>query len=124
MAAAQDPPDSSQRHFDICTTMAENTPQREGLVITKDEKEVREPRLFKVLLHNDDYTTMEFVISILETVFQKSTPDATKIMLNVHHEGVGVAGIYTREICETKISLVHQLARKNEFPLRCSMEAA
>jgi ATP-dependent Clp protease adaptor protein ClpS len=104
--------------------MAEDKHQREGLVTTKDERETREPRLYKVLLHNDDYTTMEFVISILETVFQKSTPDATKIMLNVHHEGVGVAGVYTREICETKISVVHQLAKKNQFPLRCSMESA
>jgi ATP-dependent Clp protease adaptor protein ClpS len=65
---------------------------------------------------------MEFVISILETVFHKSTPDATRIMLNVHNEGVGVAGIYTREISETKIAVVHELAKKNEFPLRCSME--
>jgi ATP-dependent Clp protease adaptor protein ClpS len=102
--------------------MAEQKNQREGSVLSKDEIETREPRLYKVLLHNDDYTTMEFVISILETVFQKSTPDATKIMLNVHNEGIGVAGVYTREICETKISVVHQLAKKNQFPLRCSME--
>ena len=103
--------------------MTEQKNHREGSVLTKDVIETREPRLYKVLLHNDDYTTMEFVISILETVFQKSTPDATKIMLNVHNEGVGVAGVYTREISETKISLVHRLAKKNEFPLRCSMEA-
>ncbi len=103
--------------------MTEQKNHREGSVLTKDVIETREPRLYKVLLHNDDYTTMEFVISILETVFQKSTPDATKIMLNVHNEGVGVAGVYTKEISETKISLVHQLAKKNEFPLRCSMEA-
>ncbi len=103
--------------------MTEQKNQREGSVLTKDVIETREPRLYKVLLHNDDYTTMEFVISILETVFQKSTPDATKIMLNVHNEGVGVAGVYTKEISETKISVVHQLAKKNEFPLRCSMEA-
>jgi ATP-dependent Clp protease adaptor protein ClpS len=102
--------------------MTEQKEQREGSVLTKDAIETREPNMYKVLLHNDDYTTMEFVIAILETVFQKSTPDATKIMLNVHREGVGVAGVYTREICETKISLVHQLAKKNEFPLRCSME--
>lgn len=98
--------------------------KREGSVLTRDETEIKEPRLYKVLLHNDDYTTMEFVISILETVFNKSPADATEIMLNVHNEGVGVAGIYTREICETKISVVHQMAKRNEFPLRCSMEAA
>jgi len=104
--------------------MAENQNHKEGSVLTEEHIETKEPRLYKVLLHNDDYTTMEFVISILETVFHKSTPDATKIMLNVHNEGVGVAGVYTREICETKISIVHQQARKNEFPLRCSMETA
>ncbi len=104
--------------------MAENQDQKEGSVLAEEHIETKEPQLYKVLLHNDDYTTMEFVISILETVFHKSTPDATKIMLNVHNEGVGVAGVYTREICETKISVVHQLAKKNEFPLRCSMETA
>lgn len=102
--------------------MAENDNQREGSVLTEDIIQTKEPRLYKVLLHNDDYTSMEFVIAILEAVFHKSPNDATKIMLNVHNEGLGVAGVYTREICETKISVVHQLAKKNEFPLRCSME--
>jgi ATP-dependent Clp protease adaptor protein ClpS len=102
--------------------MTEHKDHSEGSVLTKDTTETREPPMYKVLLHNDDYTTMEFVISILENVFQKSTPDATKIMLNVHNEGVGVAGVYTKEICETKINLVHHLAKKHEFPLRCSME--
>ncbi|MCP4342572.1 MAG: ATP-dependent Clp protease adapter ClpS [Desulfobulbaceae bacterium] len=102
--------------------MAENNDHREGSVLTENIIETKEPRLYKVLLHNDDYTSMEFVIAILETVFHKSANDATKIMLNVHNEGLGIAGIYTREICETKISVVHQLAKKNEFPLRCSME--
>ncbi len=102
--------------------MAENSNDHQGSVATEEILEIKEPRLYKVLLHNDDYTTMEFVISILETVFHKSTPDATRIMLNVHNEGVGVAGIYTREISETKIAVVHELAKKNEFPLRCSME--
>lgn len=102
--------------------MSESKNHREGSLLERDFVEIKEPRLYKVLLHNDDYTTMEFVISILETVFHKSIADATKIMLNVHNEGVGIAGIYTKEICETKISAVHQLAKKNEFPLRCSME--
>ena len=93
-----------------------------GSVATKDWIEVQEPPLYKVLLHNDDYTSMEFVVSILENIFQKSQQDAMRIMLNVHEKGIGVAGIYTREICETKIAVVHELARKNEFPLRCSME--
>lgn len=102
--------------------MANQKNQGEGAVLTEEILETKEPKLYKVLLHNDDYTTMEFVISILETVFHKSTNDATQIMLNVHHKGVGVAGIYTREICETKISTVDRLARKNDYPLRCSME--
>lgn len=102
--------------------MAENDNQREESVLTDNTIETKEPRLYKVLLHNDDYTSMEFVIAILENVFHKSTNDATKIMLNVHNEGIGIAGVYTREICETKISVVHELAKKNEFPLRCSME--
>ncbi len=102
--------------------MSENKNHHEGSVLTDEIVEVKEPQLYKVLLHNDDYTTMEFVISILENVFHRSTNDATQIMLNVHNEGVGIAGVYTREICETKISVVHQLAKKNEFPLRCSME--
>lgn len=95
---------------------------QEGSVVTEQTLEVKEPQLYKVLLHNDDYTTMEFVISILEKIFHKSSNDAAQIMLNVHNEGVGIAGVYTKEICETKISVVHHLAKKNEFPLRCSME--
>jgi len=83
-----------------------------------------EPSLYKVLLHNDNYTSMDFVVIILEKVFGKSTAQATRIMLQVHHDGVGVAGVYTREIAETKISLVHDLARKNEFPLKCTLEKA
>ncbi len=96
--------------------------KKEESVSTKEKIETREPPLYKVLLHNDDYTTMEFVIAILENVFHKSNADATRIMLNVHHEGIGVAGIFTKEISETKISIVHELAQKNNFPLRCSME--
>jgi ATP-dependent Clp protease adaptor protein ClpS len=94
----------------------------QGSVLTEDIVETKEPPRYKVLLHNDDYTTMEFVILILENIFQKSRQDATRIMLNVHNDGVGIAGIYTREICETKIAIVHQLAKKNQYPLRCSME--
>ncbi|MFT5726529.1 MAG: ATP-dependent Clp protease adaptor protein ClpS [Desulforhopalus sp.] len=102
--------------------MSDTHNDQEGSVVTEQTLEVKEPKLYKALLHNDDYTTMEFVMSILETVFHKSSNDAAQIMLNVHNEGVGIAGVYTKEICETKISVVHQLAKKNEFPLRCSME--
>jgi ATP-dependent Clp protease adaptor protein ClpS len=104
--------------------MTERKDEQQGSVATSDWVELQEPPLYKVLLHNDDYTSMEFVIQILETIFHKSTPEATRIMLNVHEKGIGVAGVYSREICETKITIVHELARKNEFPLRCSMEKA
>lgn len=104
--------------------MTERKDDPRGSVATSDWIEIQEPPLYKVLLHNDDYTSMEFVVSILETIFQKSQQDAMRIMLNVHEKGIGIAGIYTREICETKIAIVHELARKNEFPLRCSMEKA
>lgn len=90
--------------------------------ILDDRIEIREPRRYKVLLHNDDYTSMDFVVFILTDIFHKSINDATQIMLNVHHSGVGIAGVYTREICESKIETVHALAEENEFPLRCTME--
>jgi len=88
----------------------------------REKEELKEPSLYKVLLHNDDYTTMDFVVMVLETVFNKDTTEATRIMLNVHNQGVGIAGVYTREIGETKIAVVHDLARKNQFPLKCSLE--
>ena len=87
---------------------------------TRDE--TREPPRYRVLLHNDDYTTMEFVVEILMYVFSKSPESAAKIMLNVHHKGVGVCGSYPHEIAETKVDTVHNLARESGYPLRCSME--
>jgi len=102
--------------------MAKDSPIHQDDTLTRDREEVREPPLYKVLLHNDDYTTMDFVVMILEEIFHKSTEEATRIMLNVHHRGVGVAGVYTREIGETKVATVHRLARKNQFPLKCSLE--
>ncbi len=93
-----------------------------GGVATEHRHEVKEPPMFKVLLHNDDYTTMDFVIMILETVFHKQAEDAAKIMLNVHQKGIGIAGIYTRDMAETKVALVHDLARQHDYPLKCSLE--
>lgn len=95
---------------------------QEEWVITEQRQKIEEPPLYKVLLHNDDYTTMDFVVMVLETIFHKSTTEATKIMLNVHQQGMGVAGVYTREIAETKLAIVHDVSQKNEFPLRCTME--
>ncbi len=97
---------------------------RQELVSPEGLTETEEPPLYKVLLHNDDYTTMDFVVAVLEHIFHKSHEEAVTIMLHVHNEGVGVAGIYTKEVGETKISLVHNLAKKSSFPLRCSLEAA
>lgn len=85
-------------------------------------EELREPPRYKVLLHNDDYTTMEFVVHILKTIFGKSQVEAIQIMLNVHRKGIGVCGVYTAEVAETKVSLVRHLARKEGFPLKCTME--
>jgi len=91
-------------------------------VQTRTRHHVREPNLYKVLLHNDDYTTMEFVVEILMAVFNKSIEESTRIMLNVHQKGVGVCGIYTYELAETKVDTVERIARANDFPLKCSME--
>lgn len=88
------------------------------------EDELSEPPMYKVLLHNDHYTTMEFVVEVLEKVFRKARAEATRIMLNVHNEGVGLCGVYTAEVAETKVDIVHSLARKAGFPLRCSLEEA
>ncbi|NSW85394.1 MAG: ATP-dependent Clp protease adapter ClpS [Syntrophobacteraceae bacterium] len=88
------------------------------------EEELEEPPMYKVLLHNDDYTTMEFVVEILQRVFHKSPTEATRIMLHVHKSGAGVCGVFTAEVAETKVEMVHHLARKNGFPLQCSMEEA
>ncbi len=84
--------------------------------------ELREPRRYRVLLHNDDYTTMEFVVGILMTVFRKTVAEAEAIMLAVHEKGLGSCGVYTEEVAETKVAQVHDKARKAGFPLRCSME--
>ncbi|MBU0480157.1 MAG: ATP-dependent Clp protease adapter ClpS [Proteobacteria bacterium] len=96
----------------------------EGLVLTDLRQKVEEPPLYKVLLHNDDYTTMDFVVMVLEVVFHKNLQEATRIMLNVHKEGVGIAGVYSRDVAETKIALVHDMARHNDYPLKSSMEKA
>jgi ATP-dependent Clp protease adaptor protein ClpS len=93
-------------------------------VVTETERKVEQPRLYKVLLHNDDYTTMEFVVYVLQGVFHRSETDAVQIMLHVHKNGLGVAGVYTREVAETRITQVEALARSHEYPLRCSMEEA
>src|SRR5438552_18339891 len=92
------------------------------VVDSKTEQETRKPRLYKVLLHNDHYTTMEFVVAVLQSVFHRSESEATTIMLHIHRNGVGVAGVYTREIAETRAAKTTALAREPEFPLLCTLE--
>ena len=88
----------------------------------RTRQEVKGPSLYRVLLLNDDYTTMDFVVWILEAVFHKAPPEATQIMLHVHKKGMGLCGVYPRDIAETKMSTVHELARGKGFPLLCIME--
>jgi ATP-dependent Clp protease adaptor protein ClpS len=94
----------------------------EVLTETRTEKKLQKPPLYKVLLHNDNYTTREFVVAVLREVFHRPETEAVQIMLHVHYNGVGVAGVYTYDVAETKIKTVEQLAQANEFPLRLSME--
>src|SRR5688572_25205472 len=93
-----------------------------GEVLTETKTKLEKPKLFKVLLHNDDFTTMEFVVFILEYVFQKSEAEAVAIMLNVHNEGVGVAGIYPHDIAYMKSHKTMNLAKAREYPLLCTIE--
>jgi ATP-dependent Clp protease adaptor protein ClpS len=91
-------------------------------VITKTAPKTKRPSLYKVLLLNDDYTPMEFVVHVLERFFNKGREEATRIMLHVHQKGVGICGVYTFEIAETKVTQVTDFARKHQHPLQCTME--
>ena len=102
--------------------MPERDLELDELVVAEEKTTLKKPPLFKVLLHNDDFTTMEFVVYVLQTVFQRSESDAIHIMLKVHQEGIGVAGIYTYEVAETKAEKVKSLAEANEYPLLCTIE--
>jgi len=93
-------------------------------VVTESKKKLEAPSMYKVLLHNDDYTTMEFVVQILEGVFHRTHSEATQIMLHVPRNGIGVAGLYTYEIAETKVTVVEAMARHHDYPLQCTMEEA
>jgi ATP-dependent Clp protease adaptor protein ClpS len=89
---------------------------------SRSEEKVEQPPLFKVVLHNDDYTTMEFVVWVLESIFNMSEEHAIQVMLNVHLRGTGVAGVYTYEVAEMKIEKTTSLAREHEFPLLATLE--
>ncbi len=102
--------------------MSQYEPGVERDVGSETDIEVKEPPLYKVLLLNDDYTTMEFVVDVLVFVFHKSSEDATRIMLDVHKKGAGVCGVYPYDVAQTKVETVDTLARENGFPLKCIME--
>ncbi|MFN0110883.1 MAG: ATP-dependent Clp protease adaptor ClpS [Blastocatellia bacterium] len=97
-------------------------PQLGGDVLTEQKQKLQKPPLYKVILHNDNYTTMEFVVFVLMDVFLHSENEAIRIMLQVHNQGVGVAGVFTFEIAETKVAKVAVLAEESEYPLLCTLE--
>ena len=96
--------------------------ERDSHTITRYKPKVTRPSLYKVILLNDDYTPMDFVILILKKFFSHSDGEATRIMLQVHNDGAGIAGVFTHEVAETKVYLVNEFARKNQHPLKCVME--
>jgi ATP-dependent Clp protease adaptor protein ClpS len=91
-------------------------------VVIKTRPKTKKPSMYKVLMLNDDYTPMEFVVHVLERFFSKNREEATRIMLHVHQRGVGVCGVYTYEVAETKVTQVMDLARQNQHPLQCTIE--
>jgi ATP-dependent Clp protease adaptor protein ClpS len=96
--------------------------QRDGGLAVEERTETQRPKKYKVLLFNDNYTPMEFVVELLERVFQKSPVEATQLMLQIHRGGLGVAGVYVLEVAETKVATVHRLAEKRGYPLRAGIE--
>ncbi len=96
----------------------------EGLALEEAKPKLKKPPLYKVVLLNDDYTPMDFVVSVLELFFSKPRDQATRIMLQVHTQGKGVCGVFSREIAETKVHQVNTFARENQHPLMCTLEPA
>ena len=109
MPGPNDPPGGAPRHGEA--------------VLERTRQETKEPELYKVILLNDDYTTMEFVVLVLEQVFLKSPAEAFRVMMHVHTQGKGLCGLYPHDIAETKIETVHEMAKEHGFPLRADMEA-
>jgi ATP-dependent Clp protease adaptor protein ClpS len=102
--------------------MADPHSKESILTESRSEQKLQPPRLWRVLLHNDDYTTQDFVVWVLETIFHKARGEAFSIMMSVHQSGMGLAGIYTRDVAETKVKATKQLAEQHEFPLLVTME--
>jgi ATP-dependent Clp protease adaptor protein ClpS len=104
--------------------MADQRPTPDRSVLEKTHQQIQEPDLFSVILLNDDYTTMEFVVQVLESVFNKGPAEAFRIMMQVHTQGQGLCGVYPWDIAETKVAAVHELAQDGGFPLRATIEKA
>jgi ATP-dependent Clp protease adaptor protein ClpS len=103
--------------------MTDKLPQHsDGLAIQEAKPKLQKPRLYKVILLNDDFTPMEFVVRVVERFFHKNREEATRIMLQVHTKGIGICGVYTREVAETKVRQVMLYAQENQHPLQCTME--
>jgi len=100
----------------------DNSPNGDTIVVTKPRTKTKKPSMYKVLLLNDDYTPMEFVVYVLQKVFNKGGAEATRIMLHVHQRGVGVCGVFSYEVAETKVAQVMNFARTHQHPLQCTME--
>ncbi len=101
-----------------------NSDFEDGTAVQEAKPKLKQPPMFKVILLNDDYTPMEFVVQVLESFFSMTREKATQIMLHVHTRGVGVCGVYTKDIAETKVALVNDFSRSNQHPLLCTMEQA
>ena len=106
----------------IVLNIEDQEDQDTSTVSLAEKPKLKKPPLYRVLIFNDDYTPMEFVVDILERFFRKSGEEAVKIMLHVHQKGVGVCGVYTYEVAETKVTQVVDYARKNQHPLQCTLE--
>ncbi len=104
--------------------MSKQLPSQGTKPVVRTREKTAPPPFYRVLMHNDDYTTMEFVVAMLEGIFHKTPPEANRIMLNIHVKGIGECGTYPFEIAETKVTQVHARASQEGFPLKCSLEKA
>ena len=111
-----------QWESDLSRDVAEHSSSALRLIEPRSDQKVERPRMWRVLLHNDDYTTQEFVVWVLESVFRKPRTEAVEVMMRVHLSGIGVAGIYTHDVAETKLRKTRQMAEEQEFPLLVTME--
>ena len=102
--------------------MSSEHPARITLAETRSDQKLQRPRMWRVLLHNDDYTTQDFVVWVLETIFRKPRAEAFAIMMSVHRSGLGVAGVFTHDVAETKVKATQRLAEEHEYPLLVTME--